>query len=269
MTTFSPRIEPRRFSPLLFLLILLLVTSFGARAQDTDIYPFLAVTSLNDSVDIRLIRLSADQFKTLKASRPQDKQTESLSIRDFATARGLIADRLKPALGYNYDSTELVPGLAIHYNDGTTGFTSETQGRVREVFVEYYPSADILILLNEADGSLVIDFNDSRGERIMGDPIYTVYSPDRNYVFTGYYPGGAYDYPRFYLQKWDEATSNYRLYGDFEEHQPKISLWQYLNYAIDWMWIDNSTLIWSTPFDRIVYYKFQIIPKSAPSLTRK
>ena len=101
------------------------------------------------------------------------------------------------------------------------------------LFVAYYPEFDIIRL--EGGHAMDLAYNLSTGYSIenIGLPPYMKFSPNKQYLFNGYYSGQAFD---FFIQQKD--GNSYKTLGYMD--------WAY-DYIRDYFWINDSTLCLDIP----------------------
>lgn len=112
-----------------------------------------------------------------------------------------------------------------------------------DAFVAYYPEFDILRL--ESGHSMDVAYNLTTGDSIenTGLPPYMKFSPNKKYLFNGYYNGQSFD---FFIQQ--KEANSYKTLGYID--------WDY-DFIQNYFWINDSTLCLDIP-DLYRYLLFTI-----------
>ena len=205
---------------------------------------------LNDSLSVKIRPISPEEYAARKEASMHLRHKPHEAVTDLGQAVKMLGDRLKIV---ETGDEEWERELEITFNDGNRKRFDWGGDSVEAYFKEYYPESDIVVIYNEAGGEWPVDLNDSLREGEVGNPANHAESPDGKLRTTGYYPGGAVDMNRWFIEKWNGTKKRYELIGDWENE----NVWEY-QYADGWFWTDNSTVLFRTP--GIYYYEMKIMP---------
>lgn len=153
----------------------------------------------------------------------------------------------------DFDSVSSILDGVVIFRDGTkdperfnfrNGQSLECLPQDDCSFVAYYPEFDILRL--EGGHAMDLAYNLTTGDSIenIGLPPYMKFSPNKEYLFNGYYSGQAFD---FFIQQ--KQGNTYKTLGYID--------WNY-DYIRDYFWINDSTLCLDIPdLDRFLLFTIE------------
>lgn len=220
---------------------------------------------MNDSTLFVIQSLTPEEYTILKASVPAQPPKEYTAITDYSVARELIGDRLRIAESNSETGKERCHLIRVYFDDGTSRVVwRDATDNVRYWFNCYYPEFDLVLLGTDADTENVVDLNDPRDVRRLGNPKNMVFSPDRKRLFTSYWGNMESETNDWALLMWDEQTCNYLTYVDSEvsyAHYDTATHLDSFDYATERTWLDDSTIIYSNllSYPNVSYYKLSIV----------
>jgi hypothetical protein len=234
-----------------------IVALYGQSENEQDISEEVIVIGLNNHYSIRLKQISESEYTAQKMASAHLRHKPYKVITDLKEAKKMLGNKLKEITVKDEEDYERSV-IEITFKDKTPKKISWEWGfNLENGFREYYPEVGVLVFENEACGDYSIDLNDSKMDyERTGNPRYHAVSPDRKLRINGYYPGGAWDGVRFFLEKWNPKKKQYEFIAYLEREEDYV--FSFL-FAGDWVWTSNSKAICKIITYMGSYYEMEII----------
>jgi hypothetical protein len=234
------------------LLIFPIATLYGQSENEQEIVEI----ELNNQYSIRLKQISESEYITRKQESEHLRHKPYKVITDVAEARKMLGKKVKSFEVYDEEQNFRYLAVEITFK-GEVKKRFDWRSLDETGFIAYYPELKVLILNHEADGDHPIDLNDSDNEQV-GNPRYHVLSPDKQLRIAGYFPGGAWDGVRYFLEKWNPKRKKYEFVSYFENEENYV--FSFL-FATDWFWTSNNNVFFRIITHMGGYYEMEIVVK--------
>ena len=234
----------------LIILAAMLALPFTALRAQTEDEQKITEIQLNDHYSARLRQICASEYTARKNGSEHLRHKPYKVITDVDKARKLLRKSVKTI---EIDSDNYHSAVEITFKDGVKKrFDWYSMDKIG--FVAYYPEFSILILREADYGNLAFDLNDSSKELgTVGEPCYYAPSPDKQLRINGYFPSGAADEVRYFLEKWNTKKKQYEFVAHFDDGTLYLS-------SPNWFWASNNTLFqygwWKESY---IFYEMEII----------
>jgi len=229
---------------------------YGQSEDEQDISEEVIEIELNNQYSIRLKQISESEYTAQKTAAERLRHKPYKVITDVAEAQKILGKTVKSFEVYDEEQNPRYPAVEITFKDRVKK-RFDWRSLDEYGFIAYYPELKVLILNHEADGEHPIDLNDSTNEQV-GNPHYHSFSPDKQLRINGYFPGGAWDGVRYFLEKWNPKRKKYEFVSYLENEENYVFTF---SFAADWFWTSNSKVLFRFITNMEAYYEMEIFVK--------
>ena len=240
-------------SILSLLLTFPIVALYGQSENEQDISDEVIEIELNNQYYIRLKQISESEYTAQKAGTEHLRHKSYKVITDVVEAQKVLGKSVKSLEVYDEEQNLRYPAIEITFKSRVKK-RFDWRSLDEYGFIAYYPELKVLVLNHEADGEHPIDFNDNTNEQV-GNPRYHVLSPDKQLRIAGYFPGGAWDGVRYFLEKWNTKENKYEFVSYLENEENYVFTFL---FASDWFWTSNSKVFFRVITHMGAYYEMEI-----------